>query len=245
MFADEKSVSAGMIGDRPKYNEEDMTSEIITFQFNGLLGIGVNCYLVRTDTGYILIDTAFSPKRADLDKELESAGCKPGNLQLIVITHGHGDHTGNGAYLRRKYASQIAMHRGDSEIVEHEDINNKGFDRIILKLISLVAGLGEIETFKPDKYLEEGDDLSAYGWEARILHLPGHSNGSIGILTTDGDLFCGDVFVNVTKPARHFIITDAAAFQTSVERLKSLGINKVYPGHGKPFLMEQFIKNSQ
>ena len=222
-----------------------MMSEITTIHFNGLLGYGANCYLIRTDTGYILIDTAFSPKRTDIDKKLESAGCKPGNLQLIVLTHGHGDHTGNCAYLRRKYATQIAMHRSDSEIAERGNVDSHGVDRIILRLISFVAGLGEIETFRPDRYLEEGDDLSAYGWEAQILHLPGHSNGSIGILTADGDLFCGDVFVNVTKPVRHSIITDAAAFHTSVERLKSLSVKKVYPGHGKPFLMEQFIKNSQ
>jgi hydroxyacylglutathione hydrolase len=222
-----------------------MTSEIVTIHFNGLLGYGANCYLVRTDTGYILIDTAFSPKRADLDRKLESAGCKPGNLQLIVLTHGHGDHTGNCAHLRRKYATQVAIHRGDSEKVERGDVDIHGLDRIILKLISFAAGLGGIETFKPDRYLEEGDGLSAYGWDAQVLHLPGHSNGSIGILTAGGDLFCGDVFVNVTKPVRHSIVTDPAAFHTSVERLKSLNIKKVYPGHGKPFLMEKFIKSGQ
>lgn len=48
----------------------------------------VNCYLVKTDTGYILVDTGYSNKRTDLEKELESAGCKPGNLKLIVLTHG-------------------------------------------------------------------------------------------------------------------------------------------------------------
>lgn len=60
----------------------------------------VNCYLVETDPGYILIDTGGSNKRTDLEKALESAGCKPGNLQLIVITHEDFDHTGNCAYLR-------------------------------------------------------------------------------------------------------------------------------------------------
>jgi len=63
---------------------------------------GVNCYLIETDTGYILIDTGGSNKRTDLEKELESAGCQPGNLKLIVLTHGDFDHTGNAAYLRKK-----------------------------------------------------------------------------------------------------------------------------------------------
>jgi len=58
---------------------------------------GVNCYLIETDTGYILIDTGGSNRRTDLEKELESAGCQTGNLKLIVLTHGDFDHTGNAA----------------------------------------------------------------------------------------------------------------------------------------------------
>ncbi len=56
--------------------------------------------------------------RDALEKELENAGCKPGNLQLIVLTHGDTDHAGNCAYLREKYGAQIAMHSDDSGMVE-------------------------------------------------------------------------------------------------------------------------------
>ena len=93
-----------------------MTSEITTINAGGLLGYGVNCYLIRTGSGFVLIDTGVAPKRAGLVNQLESAGCQPGNLKLIIITHGHGDHIGNCAYLRRKYGAQVAMHRGDSEM---------------------------------------------------------------------------------------------------------------------------------
>ncbi len=48
-----------------------MTSEIKTIYFSGLIG---NCYLVETDSGFILIDTGRASKRAKLEKELESAG---------------------------------------------------------------------------------------------------------------------------------------------------------------------------
>ncbi len=57
----------------------------------------VNCYLVTTDDGYILIDTGGSNNRADLEKALFSAGCEPGHLTLIIITHGDFDHIGNAA----------------------------------------------------------------------------------------------------------------------------------------------------
>jgi len=42
-------------------------------------------------------------------------------------------------------------------------------------------------------FLEEGQPLSDVGLDASVLHLPGHSKGSIGILTASGDLFCGDL----------------------------------------------------
>lgn len=80
---------------------------------------GVNCYLVKTsDDSYVMIDTGFSTRRTGIEKALESAGCKPGNLKLIVITHGDSDHAGNCAYLREKYGTSIAMHRDELDAVE-------------------------------------------------------------------------------------------------------------------------------
>ncbi|RLF33000.1 MAG: MBL fold metallo-hydrolase, partial [Thermoplasmata archaeon] len=93
-----------------------------------------------------------------------------------------------------------------------------------------------------DLYIDEGYDLSEYGLDAKVLHIPGHSKGSIGILTADGDLFCGDLFENKDKPVLNSIMDDLMAANASVEKLKSLNINTVYPGHGKPFPMEILIK---
>ena len=99
------------------------------------------------------------------------------------------------------------------------------------------------DRFKPDFCIADGDDLSEYGFDAQVLHIPGHSKGSIGLLTTAGDLFCGDLLANTDKPDLWSIIDDSAAANASVEKLKSLEINTVYPGHGKPFPMELFTKN--
>jgi len=52
----------------------------------------VNCFLLRTGRGWILIDTACSNKRADLEAQVRSAGCKAGELSLILLTHGDFDH---------------------------------------------------------------------------------------------------------------------------------------------------------
>jgi hydroxyacylglutathione hydrolase len=64
----------------------------------------------------------------------------------------------------------------------------------------------------------------------------------VGILTTGGNLFCGDLLTNRGEPALNDIIDDLAAAQASVERLKSLGIQTIYPGHGEPFAMETFLQ---
>jgi len=61
-------------------------------------------------------------------------------------------------------------------------------------------------------------------------------------LTTSGELFCGDLLANVGKPDIWSIIDDLDAAYASIEKMKSLQINTVYPGHGQPFPMELFMK---
>jgi glyoxylase-like metal-dependent hydrolase (beta-lactamase superfamily II) len=207
----------------------------------------VNCYLIETKTGYVLIDTGCSNKRTELEKELRRAGCKPGDLKLIVLTHGDFDHTGNAAYLREKFGTRIAMHHDDSGMVERGNMFwNRRRGNVLLGMIArILFGFGKSERFKPDLYVDEGYDLSDYGFDAKVLHIPGHSKGSIGILTADGDLFCGDLLENKDKPILKSIMDDLTAANASVEKLKSLEIKTIYPGHGKPFPMEQFIRNHQ
>ena len=224
-----------------------MTQEIKTIDFGG-----INCYLIKTDTGHILVDTGFPAKRGDLEKELTSAGCKLGDLKLVVLTHGDHDHAGNCAYLREKYGAKIAMHADDLGMVERGDM---GWNRkakadkvsIIFAAMGLIAPLfkpGKFETFEPDLTIDEGYALSPYGFDAQVLHLPGHSKGSIGILTTGGELFCGDLMYNFFGRPDCLYINDLADFNASVEKLKKLNIKTVYPGHGKPFPIEQFMKNN-
>lgn len=103
-------------------------------------------------------------------------------------------------------------------------------------LLSTITKTGpNFEAFEPDILLEDEQDLSAYGLDGRVVHLPGHSSGSIGLLTGDGDLFCGDLLVNVMRPSLHYYIDDLAQAHESIRKLRGLGVETVYPGHGKPF----------
>jgi len=221
-----------------------MTLDINTLTTPFVFNVSVNCYLVRTGDGFILIDTGRTNKRGAIEKQLESAGCQPGNLTLIVLTHGDFDHCGNAAYLRKKFGTQIAMHKDDSGMVERGDMLwNRNKQNILIRTIfKLFFRLRKSDRFKPDLYIDEGYDFSGYGFDAKVLDIPGHSKGSIGILTASGDLFCGDLLANIAKPEIWSIIDDSVAAHASVEKLKCLQINTVYPGHGQPFPMELFMK---
>ena len=206
----------------------------------------VNCYLVNTGRGFVLVDTGGSNQRAVLETELEDAGCQPGDLKLILLTHGDFDHSGNAAYLSKKYAAKIAMHPGDSGMVEHGDMfyKRKKGNALLRVLVPAMSGFGKAQRFSADIALQEGSDLSAYGIDAQVLSIPGHSSGSIGILTPTGDLFCGDLLSNTDQPGLSSIMDDLEAAHASVEKLKSLEVKIVYPGHGQPFTMEEFVEKA-
>ena len=201
-------------------------------------GINCNCYLLKTDKGFVLIDTGKS-KRKKLEQELVSEGCVPGNLDLIIITHGDFDHTGNCAYLREKYNTKIAMNQYDAGMVENNDMfwNRKTGNIIIKKLINLFF---KIRKFKPDFYIDEDSDLSKYGLDVKVLYLPGHTKGSIGIPTNDKNLFCGDLFTNQKRPQPNSLVDNLNEMNESINKIKGLEINTVYPGHGQSFQMSSY-----
>ena len=198
----------------------------------------VNCYLLPAGQGFVLVDTGGANARAALLLALEEAGCLPDLLRLIILTHGDFDHSGNAAYLRENWGCRIAMHAADAGMVERGDmfVNRKQPNPLIRRLIPLITGFGNRERFTPDLLVEEGDDLNAYELEASVLSIPGHSKGSIGVLTSAGDFFCGDLLTNSGRPALNSLIDDAAAASASLHRLGSLRIDTVYPGHGAPFM---------
>lgn len=212
----------------------------------------VNCYLIKTTAGYILIDTGISNKRTEIEKALESAGCLPGNLKLIILTHGDFDHMGNAAYIREKYQAPIAMHLSDAGMVEYGDMSwNRKANSVLstafryapffFSAFLCFSKSSKLERFKPDFTVDEGYGFSEYGFDAKVIHIPGHSMGSIGILTPENDLFCGDLFVNRGKPILNHLMDDLAAAQKSVEKLSILKINTIYPAHGRPFPFGLFI----
>jgi glyoxylase-like metal-dependent hydrolase (beta-lactamase superfamily II) len=85
---------------------------------------GVNSYLIATDTGFIMIDSGYSSRRKDLEIILENAGCKPGNLKLVISTHGDLDHIGDCAFLQSSGAVYLFV----------ESLNFPGFSRMYFRM---------------------------------------------------------------------------------------------------------------
>ena len=223
-----------------------MSQEIQTISLGG-----TNCYLVKTDRVHILIDTCFPFHRSKLEMELDRHGCNPGALVLVILTHGDIDHSGNCAFLHEEYGAKIAMHEGDSEMCMKDGMTRERGEvpadlPLPLMMLWLAKGLltfalGQVrwrkpfDRFEPDLLLEDGQSLVEFGFDAEILHTPGHSVGSISVLTGEGDLICGDMFSTVW--GRIIKSTD----EDEVARLKELGVGTVYPGHGSPFSMERLV----
>ena len=234
-----------------------MNQEIIRINLNG-----VNTYLGKSESGFILFDTGghitmdknYTDRLEALIKQLDNAGCRPGNLNAIVLTHGDNDHVANAAFLREKYHTVIAMHQDDVDMVENLSLDKMmesyRYNSLILRVVFFVLkkpirkitvkAVKDFVSFTPDILLKDGDSLAQFGFDGTVLHLPGHTAGSIGILTPEGELIAGDTFSNMKKPALPPNAYDFKLLRASLKKLKSKNITTVYPGHGEPFQSKDF-----
>jgi len=206
----------------------------------------VNAFLIKINEGFILIDTGVSMYWEKLESELIAVGSLPDKIKLVIITHGDFDHTGNCAKLQEKYKCKIAMHKDDAFMAENGVFPKRKVKTFTAKIFMYIRKLKRrgkftFDKFKPDVYLTEGQDLKEYGLNAKIIHIPGHTKGSIGIITDDGILFAGDIFTNRKKPDTATYIENSGELKNSMNRLKTMNIKTIYPGHGKPFEMEQIV----
>lgn len=221
-----------------------MAASITTIALPMPMGLGVvNVYLLRAGDGFVLVDTGAPNAQARLQTALEDLGCRPGRLTLIVLTHGDFDHTGNAAYLRRRFGCPIGMHADDAPMAERGDmfVNRKKPNALLRHLIPRVIGFDTTRRFAPDLLLSEGGSLAEYGLEARVVAIPGHSRGSMGVLTSEGDFFCGDLYQSNRRPSLNSLMDDPATAVASHARVNGLGIRRVYPGHGAPFSLDQLV----
>lgn len=203
----------------------------------------VNVYLVTNERGFFLVDTGLRMHRAQVDALLRGAGCSAGDLKLILVTHGDADHAANAAYLRTCYGAKIAMHRAEAPAVEHGNMflsrGPLSFGRRLVKPVMSLFRLRKRDRFSPDIFIQDGDRLDEHGWNAVALHVPGHTAGSLAVLSDEGHFFSGDFLENRRRPSIATLVDDREALMYSFRRIEQMSIRTVHPGHGDPFSLDE------
>ena len=198
-----------------------------------------NCYLLWGRRGVILIDAGPPGSAATVIAGVKEAGVRAEDVRLILITHGHLDHYGAAAEIREWCGAPVAAYPGEPEF--SQDRRNalppaqtlRG--SLVRGAYMLLAPMAHFAPLEADLLLGDKAGLLDYGLEAWTVLLPGHSPGSLGVVTPDGDLFAGDLFVNYTVPSQPIYLSDPEAWQQSYERVLDLRPRMIYVGHGEPF----------
>lgn len=192
-----------------------------------------NCYVVENGSDAILVDTGSA---ICYDKVLEE--CSKYNMKLIVLTHVHFDHAENAAKLSKHFNIPVACHEADLELFENFDKQPMESYGIVGKVVldTSLKVLRNTKVEKPENliFIKDGDDLSAYGFDAKIIGLPGHTKGSIGVDVEGTHLLVGDELDNWISPATGHLYNDLDAIKNSAEKIVKLGERTLYYGHGKP-----------
>jgi glyoxylase-like metal-dependent hydrolase (beta-lactamase superfamily II) len=158
---------------------------------------------------------------------------------LILITHGHIDHAGSAVALKKLTGAPIALHRGDARLIETPSLKippgRTAATETIGALVRAFGWVMPLETFTPDVLLDDGQSLREFGFDARVVHTPGHTAGSISVLCGDGTLFVGDAILNLVHVAFPLYWEDAPQAHASALKIHALEPRVCYTAHGRAF----------
>lgn len=193
--------------------------------------MGTNCFLVTDkESGKRFI---VDPGEYDHSLKKLLSNVERGEIEYILLTHGHFDHIMGVRAVKENYGGKIVIHEKDADCFANDEkslISHFGFD-------------GKLPE-KADISVKDGDKLPFADGEIEVLHTPGHTEGSVCYLIDDllfsGDtLFCGSVGRTDFKSGSYEDIIK------SVKRLSAIeGDKKVFPGHNMLTTLDRERKNN-
>ncbi len=192
-----------------------------------------NCYIVSAGKDAVLFDTS---SKASLDMVLDALDGY--DLKLIVLSHTHFDHAENAKVISDKFGVPVAYHRADDELFDDYDAQPlRSFGLVGFVVLKLsIKQLRETKAARPADpiFIKEGDTLQDYGFpDIKVIELPGHTRGSIGLLISGTFLLLGDAMDNWIRPSIGHLYWDMDVLKKTYDRIRSLGVKTIYYGHGK------------
>lgn len=188
-----------------------------------------NVYLVAIDDGLLLVDTGMPGNAKRIVAFIESIGHGAADLRYIVLTHADMDHIGSVARLKELTGAKVAIHELDGPVLAGQQRAQKGGP-----LMAVFGRLFRIRHVVPDLLLQDGEVVGGL----TVIHVPGHTAGSIVLVREDGVVFSGDALISnnegQVRPPRPSLALDPAQAQASAERIKALPIKLLCTGHGAP-----------
>ncbi len=185
-----------------------------------------NTYVHVCDGEALVVDPAWPDPRL-----AESVKGKP---VRVIDTHGHLDHVAGNVYLRESAGAAIHIHRDDAYMLEEID----------LPLIRAMVdnGLIPFTPHRPDRTFVGGERLDVCGHMCEVIHVPGHTRGSIVVYCADmGIAYVGDLIFRGSIGRVDFPHSDPLAMANSLRRvLSTIDRNAVLlPGHGPPTVLRE------
>jgi glyoxylase-like metal-dependent hydrolase (beta-lactamase superfamily II) len=218
----------------------------------GLRRVGneiVASYLFIDDRGVTIVDAALPGHHRELIAELADAGLTIDDVRAVILTHGDSDHLGFAERLRRDHGVRVYVHSADADRAKGGEKPPTSFGRgirpwPIVRFFAYALGKGGAKTeyLTDARPLQGGERLADLPGSPEIIPLPGHSPGSVAVLSRELDAIAvGDALTTRhvltgrrgPQPAPFTDEPDLAI--DSLDRLAATDATWVLPGHGTPW----------
>lgn len=214
-----------------------------------------NVWHVRGREADLVVDAGMGP--GDLAATLDGWGLG-GRPRLLAVTHCHADHSGGASrfWPRAVHRAEaglltaprpwrpllVADYSADYQKYFRLEADGEGQAESATYVVTALPAPGfdpagyTVTPASPTLQLQDGDVMDLGDRLLRVLHLPGHSPGSIGLWDeAEGALYSGDVVYDTGLLLDELEGSSIPDYIDSLLRLRELPVRVVYAGHGVPF----------